>query len=327
VSEASRSLRIAIVSHGRSWQEYARMFVQTLVRRLDAEFVDIDGEWPPRIDTIPDYRSLDAVVIFMRYRELLVADAIDWRGYSGLRIQLEHDAHTDPSFESPWRGTWARTFRRHQFDRLVVSGLRLVEHFESQGVPTSWLPKGFDGDRRTDLRRRRNGIAHFGTLYRSRRAMLRALERAGTPIPHLVAPYEQLNDALNDFGGVVVCNLDARARGWKFGRALERRWPGTALELGEDVEPMIKTFEVAGAGCAPLLAPSPDLEPLGFIDGETALIWRDFDELARLVRDVSHDSDRLAAVGSAASRLAHARHTWNHRATELADLIHRVRRA
>jgi hypothetical protein len=320
-------VRIAIVSHDRSWHAYARAFVQTFVRRLDAEFVDVDDEWPPRIDAIPDYRSLDAVVVFMRYRKLLVADAIDWRGYGGLRIQLEHDAHTDPSMEAAWRGTWARTFRRHQFDHFIVSGLRLVEHFEAQGIATSWLPKGFDDDALTDLGRRRAGVAHFGTLYRSRRAMLRSLRRSGAPIPHLTTPYEQLNDVLNDYGGVVVCSLDARARWGKLGRALERRWPGTALELGEELEPMIKTFEVAGAGCAPLLAPSPDLEPLGFIDGETALIWRDFDELARLVRDGQHDSDRLAAVGSAASRLAHARHTWSHRAAELASIIDRLQRA
>jgi hypothetical protein len=322
-------VRVAILSHFALWPEHsdARAFVHTFARCLDAECIDVDEEWPPRIDAIPDYRSLDAVVVFMRYRKLLVADAIDWRGYDGPRIQLEHDASTDTAFEGPWPGTWARTFRRHRFDHLTVSGLRFVEHFEAQGIPTYWLPKAFDADTLRDLERRRAGIAHFGAPYRSRRAMLRALRRAGTPIPHLVIPYEQLNDVLNDYAGVVVCSLGVRVRWWKLGRALERRWPGTALELGEELEPMIKTFEVAGAGCAPLLAPSPDLEPLGFIDGETALIWRDFDELTSLVRDLQHDPDRLAAVGSAASRLAHARHTWRHRATELADIIERIRRA
>jgi spore maturation protein CgeB len=93
-----------------------------------------------------------------------------------------------------------------------------------------------------------------------------------------------------------------------------------------DVEPMIKTFEVAGAGCAPLLAPSPDLELLGFSDGETALVWRDFDELAELVRDGHDDSERLATVGDAAADLARRRHTWTHRATELSAIIDRVRR-
>jgi hypothetical protein len=280
----SRPIRIAILSHDRSWPEHSfnRTFVQTLVRCLNARFVDIDQEWPPRIDAIPDYRSLDAILIFMRYRRLLVVDPIDWRGFDGLRIQLDHDAHTDPASSGPWRGTWARTFRRHHFDHLIVSGLRLVEHFEDQGVPTSWLPKGFAGDALTDLGRRRIGIAHFGTLYRSRRAMLRALKRAGTPIPHLVIPHEHLNERLNDLAGVVACMLDVRVRWGRFGRALERRWPGVALELGDDLEPMIKTFEVAGAGCAPLLAPSPDLEPLGFSNGTTALVWRDFDELADL---------------------------------------------
>jgi Glycosyl transferases group 1 len=321
-------VRIAILSHDEAWPEhsYNRTFVQTMVRELDAQFVDVDRAWPPVISDIADYRSLDAVVTFIRYRQLLVADPIDWRGYDGVRIQIDHDAHTDPVLAGPWQGTWARTFRRHQFDHLIVSGLRLVEHFDHQGVPTSWLPKGFDGDAVTNLGRARAGVAHYGTLYRSRRAMLRALRKAGTPIPHYVIPYERLNDRLNDFAGVVVCSIDSRVRWGKFGRVLERKWPGTALELGIEVEPMIKTFEVAGAGCAPLLTPSPDLEPLGFSDGETALLWRDFDELAELVRDVRHDSERLAAVGNAASDLAHRRHTWKHRATELSAIIERLRR-
>jgi hypothetical protein len=320
--------RIAIVSHDGSWPEYhyARAFVQTIVRCLDAKFVDLDQAWPPRIDAIPDYRSLDAIVIFIRYRKLLVADPMDWRGYDGPRILLEHDAHNDPAAQGLWAGTWAQTFRRHHFDHLVVSGLRLVEHFEAQGVPTSWLPKGFDGDALTDLGRQREGIAHFGTLYRSRSAMLRMLERAGAPIPHLTVPYEQLNDILNDQAGMVVCSFEARVRWGKLGRAIERRWPGAALELRDEIEPMIKTFEVAGAGCAPLLVPTPDLEPLGFADRSTALMWRDFDELACLVREVQHDSERLRAIGRAASELAHARHTWRHRATELVEIIDRVQR-
>jgi glycosyltransferase involved in cell wall biosynthesis len=323
-----RDGRIAILSHHRSWPEasYGRSFVQTLVRSLDAEFIDIDEGWPPRIDRISDYRSLDAIVIFSRYRRLLVAEPMDWRGYDGPRIQLEHDAHTDLAAEGPWPGTWAETFRRHDFDHLIVSGVRLVEHFEAQGVPTSWLAKGFDSELFMDLGRERDGIAHYGTLYRSRRAMLRALERAGTPILHMDIPYEELNDALNGRAGMVVCTFGSRVRWGKLGRAIERRWPGAALELGDEIEPMIKTFEIAGAGCAPLLVRTPDLELLGIADGETALLWSDFDELADIVREVQHECERLRAIGSAASELAHARHTWRHRATELQQIIDRVRR-
>jgi Glycosyl transferases group 1 len=323
------SLRVAILSHDQSWPQssYNRTFVQILVRCLDAEFVDVDFGWPPRIQQIPDYRSLDAIVTFIRYRDLMVADPIDWHGFDGLRVQLDHDAHTDLAMSGPYRGTWARTFRHHGFDHLVVSGLRLVDHFEGQGIPVSWLPKGFDGSAFADLGRHRAGIAHFGTLYRSRRAMLRALERAGTPIPHLVIPYEQLNERLNDLAGVVVCMIDARVCWGKLGRAVERRWPGAALDLGVELEPMIKTFEVAGAGCAPLLAPSPDLGPLGFADGTTALVWHDFDELVGLVRDLRDDPEQLAVVGKAASSLVHARHTWSRRAAELVDIIEQLRRS
>src|SRR6266511_3345084 len=97
-STVTRPVRIAVLSHDEAWPEhsYNRTFVQTMVRELDAQFVDVDRAWPPVISDIADYRSLDAVVTFIRYRQLLVADPIDWRGYDGVRIQIDHDAHTDP---------------------------------------------------------------------------------------------------------------------------------------------------------------------------------------------------------------------------------------
>jgi hypothetical protein len=48
--------------------------------------------------------------------------------------------------------------------------------------------------------------------------MLRALEKAGTPIPHLEIAYEQLNDVLNGRAGMVVCTLGWRVRCGKLGK-------------------------------------------------------------------------------------------------------------
>lgn len=321
-------LRLGVVSHDRSWPAHRadRHMLAAFARVHDVSFVDVDEGWPPRLDRVPGLHSLDAVVTFIRYRDLMVAPPIEWSGYDGPRIQLEWDAWTDiADFDMRYRGTWAPTFSTHRFDHLVVSGLRLVEHFEALKVPVTWLAKGFDGAGFADRGRARSGLAHYGTLYRSRRAMLRALRRTGEAVDHLEFPYEELDDRLNDLDGVVACMLDARVRWGKVGRALERRWPGVALRVGADLEPMQKTFEIAASGAVPLIPPSPDLEPLGFVDGETALVWRDFDELAHLVRRYRADPGAFRPVGRAAADLARRRHTWDHRAVELGDIVRRLR--
>lgn len=326
---ASDRLRLGVVSHDRSWPAHRadRHMLAAFARAHDVSFVDVDEGWPPRLDRVPDLHSLDAVVTFIRYRDLMVAPPIDWAGYDGPRIQLEWDAWTDiADFGQRHRGTWVPTFRTHRYDHLLVSGLRLVEHFDALGVPVTWLPKGFDGASFADRGRARSGIAHYGTLYRSRRAMLRSLRRQGAAVEHVSFPYDQLDDRLNELAGAVACMLDASVRWGKAGRAVERYWPGAALSVGEDLEPMQKTFEIAAAGAAPLIPPSPDLAPLGFVDGETALVWRDFTELAALVRGYRAEPDSFTAVGRAAAVLAASRHTWDHRARELGEIVRRLQR-
>src|SRR5262249_4612444 len=95
--------------------------------------------------------------------------------------------------------------------------------------------------------------------------------------------------------------------------------------LGGDLEPMQKTFEIGGAGAAPLIAPSPDLPRLGFVHGTTAVIWQDFAELADEVRSHDDDPERLQRSRRGAHQPARQHHTWDHRAQELAMIISRVR--
>ena len=81
---------------------------------------------------------------------------------------------------------------------------------------------------------------------------------------------------------------------------------------------MIKTFEVAAAGCAPVVDHLDELEDLGFVDGETCLTYRTFDEAADKL--LAADEQQLLEMGRAAAELARSRHTWSHRA----DLVLRI---
>jgi spore maturation protein CgeB len=86
---------------------------------------------------------------------------------------------------------------------------------------------------------------------------------------------------------------------------------------------MAKLFEGAGAGCCPVADDMADLRPLGFIDGETAITFRSHADLVDRLRWWFGRPEQLRDLGHAAARLAHARHTWAHRAIELRDIIAR----
>jgi spore maturation protein CgeB len=85
------------------------------------------------------------------------------------------------------------------------------------------------------------------------------------------------------------------------------------------LEPMAKLFEGAGAGCCPVADAMADLEPLGFRDGENALLFATHEQLVERVRWGIEHPEALRAFGHAAARLGRERHTWTHRATELRD--------
>jgi hypothetical protein len=66
-----------------------------------------------------------------------------------------------------------------------------------------------------------------------------------------------------------------------------------------------------------------DLEPLGFVDGVNAITFRSHRELTERLRYWFDRPGALRDLGRAAARLAHARHTWTHRAVELRDALAR----
>ena len=82
---------------------------------------------------------------------------------------------------------------------------------------------------------------------------------------------------------------------------------------------MIKLFETAGAGCAPVVDHLDELTELGFLHGVTCLVYKSFDEAADLLR--SSSSQQLTDIGHAAAELARMRHTWAHRAADVRRLL------
>jgi Glycosyl transferases group 1 len=268
-----------------------------------------------------DPTSYDAIVVFVRFRFLRDGPPLDWRGFTGTRVLLEHDAVQNYSRMAGGRlfGAWPPEFERHGFDVAVVSGREVAARLSEEGVPSVWVAKGYDARSFFDAGTARDGTCHFGKRYPARAAMLRHLRRAGVSVSHVAAPPEQLNAVLNRYEACLVCNMEGRPALGAVGRGLQRVVPGALVTVRPGIEVMIKNFEVAASGCAPFFDAIPELADLGFVDGETAFVYADFDELADRLRVTS--PDELREVGRRAALLARERHTWSQRVDQILAAI------
>lgn len=266
-----------------------------------------------------DLSSFDACMVYVRFRLLFPVEPWDWTGFDGLRVWMEHDAWFNYSRAHPtWHGKFPETYRRHGFDLMVATGRHLAELLRLDGVDARWMPKGYSAASFSDLDRARSGVCTFGTMWPSRRAMISRLRHRAVALEDVSGSFSGLNDRLNRHTAAVVCNMPGTVPFGRPGRAVGRIVP-SFVRVGPAVEPMIKTFEVAGAGCAPVVDFLEELDELGFVDGDTCLTYRTFDEAADKLLTIDHDE--LRAIGGAAESLARSRHTWRHRAQQLVELL------
>lgn len=314
--ESESGLKVLFIDPGAS----ARSEVRPLRAAVEQEF-DLDrvawtaGPWP-------DGRSYDAVISFAKFRHLLSAPDLDWHGSSGLRVHYDWDALHDAHWShSPYAGAWAPTISRHRFDLLITTGMRSRDHLRSCGVTTETVHKGFD-PAISDLGLERfKTFGTFGHEYPARVLMRTELRRAGIDAQFFHVPFSALGTTLNEYLAVLMCTFDARLRFRAIGRRLYRHLPRTFVVTGAAPEPMGKFFEVAAAGTAPLVDWTPDLELLGFRDGENAVIYRSLDELIEKALHYRERPEELRTVGRAAGRLAREKHSWTQRARELRAVL------
>ncbi len=295
---------------------------EALSRAFNVTTLFVEDGWPRRVSEIRHYKEYTAILWFVRYKLLRQAETFDWGDYAGERILYDQDAlrfRTSVGFLPP-DTNWPGTFKRHGFSLLLATGKRTAEQLQEVGVPAVWWPKAFDPVRLFDLGGPRSGICHFGTLYPSRRAMLHYLQRMGLPIEHLVIPYEDLNQVLNQYSALVVCTLANTSRTLS-SRLLNRLHPEWGLRLTSGPEPMLKLFEGAGAGCAVFCDSMPELEDLGLIDGDGIIEWKDFSDLEGKLRYYLDRPETLRRIAARGSLVCRERHTWDARMGQLRDIV------
>ncbi len=311
--------RVLLVTHRWSLACPEADWVEAIVASGGVTPMYVEDSWE-----LPSNDSYDAVVFFVRFRELMQRDRLSWARFDGLRVLLDHDAFHDYGgwWDSPYIGQWRLHTRRLGFDLLVVSGDLSREHFVDLGFNCETIYKGYSSQRFFDLNKPREvDSLHYGSAYRARSAMIRRVRSAGIRVVSVEVPYEQLNAVLNEHLTALVCNMPSALRGGTLGRAVNKVLPGAALRYGPAPEPMLKNFETIAAGCAVFMDDAPDFPHLGLVDGATAIIYEDFDELVDKLRFWLPREDDLRRIGAAAARLAAGRHTWQHRAKQLQAVI------
>lgn len=297
---------------------------------LGATRVEIEDGWGNSDLRLPNLERFAGVIVMLRHTDLFVGPAIDWGDYRGLRIWYEPDAFLDEAsgYQKLTRGapvyvgSFARTFRRHRFDHMLVTGRRSVQRLGEQGVPVTWLPKGYDPTVFHIVNHEgRAGMVTFGTPYLARAAVLSHLKRRGIAIERVRVDYLSLNDRLNRYQSCLVCNQAGEPRAGTVGRALRHVRPQALLRIHPGSEVMMKNFEAAAAGCAVFADWIEDMDELGFRDGSSFVGYRSFDELVEKIRHYDDNLSHLARIASAGEELCRTRHTWARRAQDLARIV------
>lgn len=276
--------------------------------------------WPVSASALGD---ADVAVFIVPARLLAVSEPIDWGRFSGRRVLLDYDVIND--FVQYWiaRSNPVRhvdEFRRHRFDTLLTGSGHVAATLRERGVDAHWLAKAADTEHFSVTAGGRRGLGTFGTPYPARVALLRRLQACDVAIEVSErVSYGELPALLGGWRACLVCNMGVRVRMGAIGRTLYRFSPGRGVRLLPSYEVMAKNFEAAAAGCAVFMDHSEDLLSLGFADGDTALVYRDVDELVDRIK--STDDESFARIGSRAADLCRARHDWRHRAGELVDIV------
>ena len=269
-------------------------------------------------------QSYDAVIVFVAFKALRAAPVVQWGGFHGLRVLLDHDIIQNYSdiFDPTLQGAWTEVFHRHRFSSVVTSGRAVQARLANDGIAADWVAKGFEPARFGDSDGPRAGIVTYGSAYACRVVAERAVRDAGLPLTRLeMTPYAELGGVLGRYLACMAVSSDldvpvsARA-------GLNNVLPAD-IPIRPGLEPMAKFFEAAGAGCCPITDDMDDLAALDFRDGETMLSFRSHAELVEKLRFWFETPEKVRALGVAAARLAHGEHTWAHRARALRDAVAR----
>ena len=302
-------------------------FCRALETTFELEIHYVEDVWPHNIDQIPNYRTFDVVLWFVHFRVLVKMPPINWCDYQGMRILYDTDAVQNfvRYGNNNYLGQWEIAFHQNHFDFLVCTGKRTAEKFNERGIKALWLPKACNPERLFDKNGNRSGIGYFGSPYLARKKMLSLVEANGFTVNCFRSTYEELNDHLNRYLACLVCNYGGYHNS-RFAPLLRLWIPDFSLVLTKPVEPMAKNFEISCTGCAPIADWSPDLDALGFVDGQNIVTYSSFNKLLDKLSFYLDSPELLRDIGKNSAQFVKRYHSWQVRARQLGDAIASLRR-
>lgn len=317
---AVEKLRLCLIDERRNLTKRASL-MEALQSHFDVDLVLADEAVPRSVDDLPRGLGYDAIVFHLKFRRLETIGVFDWNSFSGNRVLLDFDVIQNYSAVAGRKrlGAWIPVIKRFGFDVVICPGRQITERFLDDGIPAVWIPKGYSAEIiRDEERPERRGICYFGRRYPARTAMLIRLEKAEIPVESFECTVAELSDHLNRYEACLVCNMELR---WSsrvppavvYSSKVMRSPLGRIFRPFPGVEAYEKNFEVAGAGCAPICDWIPELDDHGFVDGESMISYRDFDELVEKLRAYQKERGSFRRIGRAAARLVRNHHTWRHR--------------
>lgn len=304
---------------------FERDWLTSLRKEFDASFIPVGQRIPSSASEVPGLLESDACVWMLKFRSLNQLPEFDWGGYQGQRVLYDSDAMNNfwTWGSTELLGAWTSCFRRLKFDYMVVNDASTAERFHADGIPAETVWKGFEGSRFFPLGFNRIGLGTFGMAYPARKATRIAMKRRRLDCKVFSCAYSELNRWLNCFEAVLVTNSSGKSR--LGSTALNWIKPGLGLRMVDGAPDVLaKSFQVAASGAVLLTDRSPEFEQMGFVHGETALIYEEIGEVADLWREWKGHPESLRKIGTAGSALMHERHTFGHRARRLRKVLEAV---
>jgi hypothetical protein len=241
--------------------------------------------------------------VFMMFARHLFLNQ-DWlKSLVGSKIMVCHDAYLNFMPESPYCGSWTQLYRNCNFDLIICSGKETTNRMREVGMPAVWVPKGCNAEF-LDVPNTGNGrIGYFSQpiaeqetgkflyFYRSRHEMVGAV--AGH-VEEIACKVPDFSRTISQFSAVITSDATMK-------------------------EPMAKQFECSALGAVVIRDRTPELYELGYIDGESVLYYDDVREINKII-DAYKNTGLLEVMGAKAREIAR-KHTWAHRAEEIAKWV------
>lgn len=195
-----------------------------------------------------------------------------------------------------------------KFDKVFVAQKRALEEFKRDGVEAEWLPHAFEPQAYHDLDN---------------------LDEKGTPLPFesLIKEYD-----VSFVGHVTSQNridfLDHMFKEFPNFFWGQRRFQDAAkiyskskivlnIAMTDDVN--MRCFEVTGSKACLLTNWLPTIEELGFEDGKTCILYKNFDEAVDKVKYYLKNDSERERIAQAGFEMTMSRHTIDHRVDKILE--------